>query len=344
MSCSCVLEQIDRSRWDVLLVGITRQGLFYLYDGEISSIRSDTWQNDSAHLRRAVFAPEQSGGCLYTVDASGICLKRHTVDVILPMVHGAYCEDGRLQGYLDLCGIPYVGAGCGASAVCMDKVYTKRILQSCGVRQASYAVLTAAQVHRDLIQAVAFAKRVGVYPLFVKPANAGSSIGISKAKNDKELAQALQTAIKFDSKLLVEEAIVGKEVEVAVLDGTPPYAATPGEIVPGAEFYDYMDKYQNGKSQTLIPARVSARSIERLRERAVYIFGQLGCRGLARVDFFVSGTEEAEEIIFNEINTLPAFTSISMYPKMLMHDGHSYAGLIDTLLEQAITQNEREQG
>lgn len=333
VSCSCVLREIDREKWDVVTVGVTKQGMLYRYDGEISAIETDAWRLDKAHLRPAAFVPGEDGGYLLSFDGkTGAVAAREKIDAAFPVMHGTFCEDGRLQGYLDLCKIPYVGAPCAASAVAMDKVFTKRILQGSGIRQAAYTVLGRVEIEADPAAAAEKAARVAAFPLFVKPANAGSSVGVCKAKDLPSLARALCEAARYDEKVLTEETITGREIEVAVLGGANPMAATPGEIEPGAEFYDYMDKYKNGKSRAYIPARIKPQTAQKLREQAVLIFRLLGCRGLSRVDFFVRERDGEEEIVFNEINTLPGFTPISMYPKMMQHEGLSYSALIDRLL------------
>ena len=337
VSCSCVLREIDRESWDVITVGVTKQGMLYRYDGDIASIENDTWQNDPSHLAAAAFVPGEDGGYLLSFDAqTGSIARRERIDAAFPVMHGTFCEDGRLQGYFDLCKIPYVGAPCAASAVAMDKVFTKRILQNSEIKQAAFVVLDRAEIVKKPSDAAKRAARLAPFPLFVKPANAGSSVGVYKVRDLSALEQALLSAAQYDEKVLTEEAISGREVEVAVLGGAEPFAATPGEIEPGAEFYDYMDKYKNGKSRTYIPARIRPQTLQALREQAVFIFRCLGCRGLSRVDFFVRERDGEEEIIFNEINTLPGFTPISMYPKMMMHEGLSYSALIDRLLSLAL--------
>ena len=337
--CS-VIENLDREKYDVTLLGVTKAGAWYVYETDpfapaaAEKICGDTWHRETGCLRPAVFLPG-SGGTLLLGGAGGE--ERRQIDVVFPVMHGAFCEDGRLQGYLDVCGVPYVGSGCTASAVSMDKDFTKEILSVHGIPLAKWGTVSARQILKDPEGAVRTAEAVGEYPLFVKPANAGSSVGVSKVKGPEGMLAALCEAARQDEKILIEEYIRGKEVEVAVFDdGETLYAATPGEIEPGAEFYDYHDKYIGTESRIHLPARIRDDTKDVLKETAKRVFALLGCSGFSRVDFFVrENAAGEEEIVFNEINTLPGFTSISMYPKMMMYDGYSYGALIDALLTSA---------
>jgi len=337
-SVCAVLAALDTEKYDVLTVGITQNGRWYLYSGGTDAILADTWHTDAAYLRRAMLSPSFGDGCLYAECDTPGTFETYPVDVVIPMVHGAYCEDGTLQGLLSMTGIPYVGPHCAASAIAMDKAYTKLILNNFGIPQAKCAVLTRAQIDTDPAAAAAEAEAVSGYPLFVKPANAGSSIGVSRAQDREALLRALTLAASYDSKVLVEECIVGREVECAVLGNEAPEAAVPGEINSGAEFYDYDAKYITDTSSDYIPARISAEALERVRALAVRIYTVLGCRGMSRVDFFVT---ENEDIIFNEINTLPGFTSISMYPKLWNAMGMTTRALLDALIAYAEDAAER---
>ncbi len=338
MSVCSVLRALDTEKYDTLMLGITREGTWYLYNGTLEAIADDTWHTDRAHLRRAMLSPSPAdGGCLYAeVPDCGTELHSfaaYKIDVVFPVMHGAFCEDGTLQGLLSMAGIPYVGPHCAASAVSMDKAFTKMILSNYPVDQARYTVITRTALMRDPDAAIAAAEAVDAYPLFVKPANAGSSVGVSKARSKEELLRALRCAAEYDDKILVEECIVGREVECAVLGNEDAQTAVPGEIDPGSDFYDYDTKYVNATSADHIPARISDRALARVRAQAKLIYEALGCRGLSRVDFFVTAEER---IVFNEINTLPGFTSISMYPKMWNHMGKSTTALIDALIEYAM--------
>ncbi len=328
-----VLENADREKYDIVKVGITRDGQMYLFDGDIEDIKNNTWMNDKANVRKALMSTSYGDHAVYAVDNDGKC-DRVAIDVVFPVMHGAYSEDGRLQGMLDMCGVPYVGPGCASSAVCMDKQFTKLVLNNYGIPMAGCVYVNKKDVKKEFESIKNDVEKDLGYPVFIKPANSGSSVGVSKASNADELKEALEKAVRFDSKILIEEAIVGKEVEVAVLGNGDAVALTCGEIISDADFYDYDDKYNNGTSTYQIPAKVKKSTWLNLKRTAEGIFQYLDCRGLSRVDFFVCGEEE--RIVFNEINTLPGFTSISLYPKMAIESGYKYSEIIDKLVDLAI--------
>ena len=255
--------------------------------------------------------------------------KLQNVDVIFPVMHGDYCEDGCIQGLFELSGIPYVGPGVLASAAGMDKSATKLFAAASGVPQAKWYITSPAASEEEIEKI----ESEFSYPIFVKPCNAGSSLGISKAGNRAELEKAIAEAAKFDSKILCEEYIDGYEVECAVLGNEDTRASVVGQITPSNEFYDYSAKYIDNASGLTIPANIPEETAEKIREYAVTVFKALGCRGMSRVDFFV--LRGSGEIKFNEINTLPGFTSISMYPKLWEKSGIPYSELIDKLIEYA---------
>ena len=333
-SVCTVLDALNEEKYRIIRVGMTIDGRWYHYTGTNEKILDDTWHTDTANLRRAMLSSSYGDHNLYVETENINTFDTIAIDVVIPMVHGAYCEDGTLQGLLSMTGIPYVGPHTAASAVAMDKVFTKLILNNFGIPQAKCAVLTKSRIDSEPDVCCNEAEAVSTYPLFVKPANAGSSIGVSKADNRVELCSALQLAASYDDKVLVEECIIGREVECAVLGNEHPMASIPGEINSGADFYDYDAKYITDTSSDYIPARISEEALEAVRGYAVKIYEILGCKGLSRVDFFVTADES---IIFNEINTLPGFTSISMYPKMWNHMGKSIPALLDDLIALAET-------
>ncbi len=337
-SACTVLDALDPKKYDVHKLGITRDGKWYLYTGKNEAISGNTWHEDVLNLKRAMLSPNFGDGRLYVEVSPEVCAFHvYPIDVILPVVHGAYAEDGKLQGLLSMSGIPYVGPHCTASAIAMDKAYTKLILNHYGIPQAKCTVISKTLLERDPNAALAQAEAVDGYPLFVKPANAGSSVGASKASDRDALHTALQAAAKHDDKILVEECIVGREVECAVLGNADPEATIPGEIDSGAEFYDYDAKYITSTSSAYIPARIKESTAEEIRAYAKKIYTALGCVGLSRVDFFVTEEQNGNErIIFNEINTLPGFTSISMYPKLWNYMGKSTTALLDDLITCAL--------
>ena len=337
MSAGCVIPALDSEKYDVVTVGITKDGVWYAYSGDMDAVKNNTWHTEKEHLRRAMLSPSYGDGGLYIEGDVPGSFERVPIDVIVPVVHGAFCEDGTLQGLLSLSGIPYVGPHCASSAVGMDKAFTKLILQNYGIPMARFALITRAEIEQDSASALAKAEAVDAYPLFVKPANAGSSVGASKVPSRDELLPALRCAAEIDDKILVEECISGREVECAVLGNADAKASVPGEIDSGSVFYDYDAKYITDTSEAFIPARIRPETAERIRAYAVQIFGILGCRGLSRVDFFVrTKTDGAEEIIFNEINTLPGFTKISMYPKLWNYMGVPTPELLDRLIAYAM--------
>ncbi len=330
-SAQSVLENIDHEKYNVFPVGITKDGDWVLFGGtDYSMLPAGTWLNHENN-RRAAISPVRGQGLL---SFENECVVRERIDAVFPVLHGENGEDGSIQGLLQIAGIPYVGPHVASSAVCMDKTLTKLVAGLAGVVQADWRLVTRAAWDRDPAAVCDGVEEQFSYPVFVKPAGTGSSVGVSKAKDRKQLEEAVAFALKYDSKVLVEEFIDGREIEVAVLGNATPMASIPGEIDSGAEFYDYDAKYVTDTSTAHIPARISEEAAENVRELAVRVYEAMGCRGLSRVDFFV--TRDDGRVIFNEINTLPGFTSISMYPKLFVASGIPYADLIDKLIELAV--------
>lgn len=335
ISCSStasLIPYIDRRVFSLSVVGITREGKWYLTEATVEDIASGAWENDPRNLP-AFLSPNRDMSGLQVVRDGAI--EALPVDCVFPVMHGELCEDGAIQGLFELCGIPYVGPNICASACSMDKSVTKLVAAASGVRQADYCVVTDMECRGGFESASLRVEEHfgGAYPLFVKPASAGSSVGVSKAHNREELETALDAALKICSKVLVEEMIVGREVEVAVLGNSDPRASVVGEILAANDFYDFNAKYVNSTSRTVIPAEIPQEASDKLREAAVKIFRCLGCEGMSRVDFFLLPDGE---IVFNELNTLPGFTKISMYPKLWEAAGIPYSELIVKLCELAI--------
>lgn len=260
------------------------------------------------------------------------------LDCVFPVLHGVGGEDGTMQGLLELAGIPYVGCGVAASANTMDKALTKKVVEGTGVRQARYYLALRYDFERNAEAVVATAaETLGAFPVFVKPCSQGSSVGVAKANNLLELAEGLTEAFKLDTKVLVEEFIDGHEVECAVLGNLEPQASTVGEIAPTQEFYTFDAKYKDESSRLYIPAHITEEQIATVRQDAVRVYTALGCRGLSRVDFFV--THDSGEVVFNELNAIPGFTSISMYPKLFDYEGIGYAELLDRLISLALEEH-----
>lgn len=330
MSVTSILENLSNERYEVHMAGITKEGRWLLYTGPVEDILSGAWEQGP--VTPAFLSPDPSVHGLVAL-RDGKAETIH-VDVIFPALHGKNGEDGTIQGLFQLSGIPYVGCDTESSAICMDKAVTHSLLSSADIEQAHYLWFyadrfdAAPDTIKNKIQA-----RLD-FPVFVKPSSAGSSVGVSKVERFEDLDQAIRKAAREDKKVVVEEGITGQEVEVAVLGNRDCDASIVGEIGASAQFYDYDDKYINGTSQLYIPARIPQEVSEKIRQTAVRAYRLLGCSGLARVDFFVTAGDN--RVILNEINTLPGFTSISMYPKLWMAMGLSYGELLDKLIELAL--------
>lgn len=330
VSATSVLNNLDKEKYDVIMIGITKDGRWLEYTGDIADIASMKWENETA--RTAVISPDHSHHGLLLMDGNSV--EVCPIDVCFPVLHGKNGEDGTIQGLFELANIPYVGCDLLSSANCMDKVFTHIILENAGIPMAKWDFVTM----RDMEQFEAVAERMEAklgYPMFVKPANAGSSVGVSKAKNREQLKEACYVALKEDSKAIVEEFIDGREVENGVLGNDDPVASTVcGEITPLVEFYTYEAKYQDASTKLELPAPISDELNEEIRRTAEKAYRAIGCKGLSRVDFFVK--RDGSGIVLNEINTLPGFTSISMYPKLRGASGEPYAVLLDKLIALAL--------
>ncbi len=329
-SAASMLRHVNREKHDIIKVGIKKDGKWLQTFADIEEIENGRWE-DREDNKEIVLMP-------------GTGFEGLEVDVVFPLLHGRNGEDGRIQGFLQIAGIPFVGSDSTSSAACMDKAITKAMVDQAEIcRQAQCCIVhsgcdedEAAGVIEDFFE--------GQMPLFVKPANAGSSVGISKVKTSKQLPEALKLAFAEDSKALVEEAINGREIEVAVLGnsgtGDGPCASCIGEIFAANEFYDYTAKYDDIGSRTGIVTDLTEELEKEIRDTAVGIYEIMGCDGLARVDFFLvpgpSGGYEDGEAVFNEINTMPGFTRISMYPQLWEASGLEYSKLIDRLVELAL--------
>jgi len=330
-SATSILGALDPSRYDVALIAIDRAGRWHL--GGPGTLPENVEQSEEVTLPAVAGQRE-----LLSVQGGR---KAMALDVILPIVHGSGGEDGSLQGFLELVGLPYVGSGVLGSAVQMDKEITKRLLAAAGlpvvpgelVRRDALARNEASEVER-VLQSLPL-------PLFVKPACLGSSVGISRVASREALAPALREAARYDAKVLVEQAVAAREIEVAVLGNTHPEASVPGEILPTAAWYDYESKYVDEGTELRIPAPLSTALAEELRAMAVTSFRVLEGAGLARVDFFVE--HESERIFMNEVNSLPGFTEVSMYPRLWAASGLPYPALLDRLIELALERGRAQQ-
>jgi D-alanine-D-alanine ligase len=332
LSAKNIVEAIDKKKYQVILIGIDKKGRWSLYEslqtGRLGSTRSIKARKELA------LAPGRDASLL--VNLSGRS-NPGPVDVVFPVLHGPFGEDGTIQGLLKLANIPFVGASVLGSALGMDKDVMKRLLRDAGIRTAKFLVFdqsSSAEIDFANVQ-----YHVGL-PFFIKPANLGSSVGINKVKDRKQFEQALKEAFQYDSKILIEEFIQGREIECSVLGNDHPIASLPCEIIPRHEFYSYEAKYLDETGAVLeIPAKLPADIIREIQELSTKTFKVLCCEGMARVDFFL---RDNTEVIVNEINTIPGFTRISMYPKMWEASGISYTELTDRLIRLAIERFARE--
>lgn len=330
-SAESVLNNLDKEKYNVFPVGITKDGDWILYAGtDYSLLPDDQWQ-DFPGNRRAAISPIRGQGLL---SFEGDCVVRELIDVVFPVLHGENGEDGTVQGLLQLAGIPYVGPHVAASAVSMDKTLTKLVVDQASIPQAAWKLVRNSDLQNRMDAVLDGIEREFAYPVFVKPAGTGSSVGVSKAGDREQLREALLQAGVYDEKILVEEFIDGREVEVAVMGNDSPAASICGEIDSGADFYDYNAKYITDTSVAYIPARIPEDVAEHVRDLAVKVYSAIGCQGLSRVDFFVTFADN--RVVFNEINTLPGFTSISMYPKLFAASGIPFDQLLDELLKLAL--------
>ncbi len=330
-SAEFVLNQLDTEKYNVFPVGITKEGDWILFKStDYSMLPTGAWKSYPGN-RRAAISPVRGQGLL---SFEGDCVVRERIDVVFPVLHGENGEDGAMQGLLQMAGIPYVGPHVSASAVAMDKTLTKLVVDYAGIPQAAWQLVRAGELENHMEHTLDALEQRFAYPMFVKPAGTGSSVGVSKAADRDSLREGLLRAAAYDSKILVEEFIRGREIEVAVMGNDNPMASGCGEIDPGVEFYDYEAKYVTDTSTAYIPARIPEDVEEIVRENAVKVYRAVGCQGLSRVDFFV--TYDENRVVFNEINTLPGFTSISMYPKLFAASGIPSGELIDELLRLAL--------
>ena len=327
ISGNSVIKNLDKNKYDIFPIFLDKKGIWYSYKYE-----------EKAFNFGEVISNKKK------IDNIEKYLKQ--LDVVFPVLHGLYGEDGTIQGLLELFKIPYVGTKVLSSAICMDKVYSKFIFEKAKIKQANWIYLKKFKEkyiivdekmneEKNLLENIVRKVTEKIkFPMFVKPSNSGSSVGINKAKNIDELKEAINYASSFDRKILIEESVVGKEIECAVLGNEKVKASCLGEVISAEEFYNYNAKYKNSASQTIIPAKISKELAEKVKEIAIKAYKAVDATGLSRVDFFVN--VENEDIYINEINTMPGFTSISMYPKLWEKSGIKYNNLLDELVKLAM--------
>ena len=330
MSARSVLKVIDTQKYKVIQIGITHGGAWVTGEDVIGALESGRTDD----LNPAMIRPEPGHAALFCLK-DGRVEKVSDLDVVFPVVHGTFCEDGTLQGLFELADLAYVGAGVLASSVGMDKALFKDVMRANGLPVVDSIIVSRSQVENGMDKILADCEALGPYPLFTKPANLGSSVGITKCRGRSDLYEGLMEASRFDRRVLIERGVLNaREIEVSVLGNSDPHASVPGEILPGDDFYTYNAKYYNPNSLLSIPAQISEPLSERVRDLAVRAFHAIDCAGMARVDFLLNG--ETGEVFIGELNTIPGFTQISMYPKLWEASGLSYQDLINRLIELAL--------
>jgi D-alanine-D-alanine ligase len=339
-SARSVLSVLDPQKYEIFQVGITHEGAWLTGPEALLAMES----GDIGKLTPCSILPDPSRTGLYVIRSmdhpqvyeytKSWCEKLTDLDVVFPVLHGTYGEDGTLQGLLELADLAYVGAGVTGSSVGMDKGVFKEVMHAIGVPTVESIIVLRSEIEKDIEEVIHRAEKTAPYPLFIKPVNLGSSVGITKCNRRADLGEALLEAATYDRRVLVERGVDANEIEVSVLGNDNPQASVPGEVLPSREFYSYESKYMDGSSGLLIPAPLPTDIADKIRQMAVSAFKAIDCAGMARVDFFVEKSTSA--IYLNELNTIPGFTSISMYPKLWEASGLPYAGLVDRLVELAL--------
>lgn len=330
VSASSIFKHINKEKYDVHTIGITKDGNWIYYNGSAEDMANGEWENLADNDVKINLIP--NGNSKVGLEFKDGSFKK--IDVLFPVLHGPYGEDGKIQGVFEISNIPYVGCGVLASSVGMDKLICKKVFSQIGLPQVNYTYTNKWEFNLNKEKELDKIESELNYPVFVKPANMGSSVGISKACNREELLKGINEALKHDTRIVLEQGINAREIEVAVLGNDDVKASIAGEIIPAKDFYDYEDKYVNGASKLEIPAKVDKITMESIRKMARNAFKGIDGSGLSRVDFFID--KETDKIYINEINTLPGFTNISMYPKLWGATGIQYTDLIDKLIQLAI--------
>ncbi|MHB0868261.1 MAG: D-alanine--D-alanine ligase family protein [Chloroflexota bacterium] len=332
-SATSIMQNLDPARYEVIPIGITKEGSWLLEGDPLKELKAGC---DRAGEDPALVSLTPTPDRTVVAESSGRerGAARLAVDVVFPVLHGTYGEDGTMQGLLEIAGVPYVGAGVLASAAGMDKAVMKALFQQQGLPIVRHLTLLRKEWEADPEGVMNRIEESLGYPCFTKPANLGSSVGISKASHRGQLAEALAVAARYDRKLVVEQGVDAREIECSVLGNDDPVASVPGEVVPCNEFYDYRAKYVDDGSQLLIPAPVPQETAKEIRRIAVEAFKAVDCTGMARVDLFLE--RGSGKVYLNEINTIPGFTRISMYPKLWEASGLPYSSLLDRLIELAL--------
>ena len=322
-SAYSIISAINREKYDLILLGITRKGVWYRYSGSIENIPDDTWCSDEAHLKNAFISPVRDTGIIEIEEGRAVSLH---IDIVFPVIHGKNGEDGTLQGLCEMAGIPLVGSGSAASALCMDKDRAHKLVSLAGLRVPASLCFEKIPAEDKLLET---AKPLGL-PVFVKPVNAGSSIGITRVDDYRQLASAVMTAFKFDNTVIIEENIDGFETGCAVVGNLVLRTGRIDEIELAEGFFTYEEKYTLKTSRIHVPARIDEETERKIQQAAMLAYKTLGCRGYCRVDLFLT---KERDIVFNEANTIPGFTSHSRFPSMMKAIGVEFSALIDMLID-----------
>jgi len=333
MSSRSVLSVLNPEKYEVVQIGIDHEGLWWSGKDVISAFEKHTTEG----LYRVFLLPEPGAATLFKRETSDEIesIKPITeLDVVFPVLHGTFGEDGTLQGFFEMADLAYAGAGVLGSSVGMDKGVFKDVMRANEIPVVNWLICTRKDVESDIDSILDNAEKLSPYPLFIKPANLGSSVGISKAKNRSDLVEGILDAARYDRRILIEEGVNAREIEVSVLGNENPRASVPGEIRPSDEFYSYNAKYIDGKSELFIPAPISSELSKQVQELAVRTYKAIDCAGMARVDFLLN--RDTNTLYLNEVNTIPGFTSISMYPKLWEASGMTYEQLVDELIALAL--------
>ena len=330
MSARSVLSVLDPHRYELVQIGITHEGKWVTGEDVLGKFENGKVDG----LQHVIVSPNPSEMGIYILQ-DGTLEKLTDVDVFFPVLHGTFGEDGTIQGLFELADVAYVGAGVLGSSVGMDKGVFKDVMVANHIPVVDTMVVLRSEIEKDIAAVIEQAEMLGDYPLFTKPANLGSSVGITKCHNRSDMQEGLMEAASFDRRILIQKGVQNaREIEVSVLGNNEPVASVPGEVLPSREFYSYQSKYVDGTSELQIPAQLPDEIVEQIREYAVRAYKAIDCAGMARVDFFVE--KDTNRIYLNELNSLPGFTKISMYPKLWEASGVSYSKLVDCLIELAM--------
>lgn len=339
VSATSIINALDKKKYEVIPIGITKEGK-WLSSPDALELLKDGKNLNNISEQLLIPNPEYKG--LVELNRRSGVRGQKSIDVIFPVLHGTFGEDGTVQGLFELSGIAYVGAGVLGSSAGMDKIVTKQLCERAGISVTPYVWFMKKNFQKNKKSIIFDIEKKLRYPCFVKPANLGSSVGISKVHHRKELIEGIKVAMQYDRRILVEQGIENaREIEVSVLGNDEPIASVPGEIISSNEFYDYDAKYVDGKSEVIIPAQLPQSVTKQVQECAIRGFKAIDCAGMARVDFLI--TKKSNKIYLNEINTIPGFTSISMYPKLWEASGISYSRLLDRLIELALERHREKQ-